>query len=277
MDKTGGRVMPKLIGINDASTFAGFCDRHDSELFRPLERCKFQGTAEQMVLLGFRAVCRDLMAKRSSVALNPFLKKTGDRGLPFLGQLRWQRKMQEREEGNALAVKDLEHAKSTFQAAISAGDFSQVHGVVWQFDQAPAVLASAPLTLEYDFEGNLLQDLNDPSLTADVLTFSMIGDGEGAGSAALVWMGDSPVAERFGASALRLPRDDVANRLVQFAFECFENVYWSPDWWELLDEQTHGKLIVRMNAQLDGRRDADHLYDDGTRSATWAVSGVRSV
>lgn len=74
MDKTGGRVFPRLIGIREASTFSGFCDRHDAELFKPLEHTGFEATAEQLALLGFRALCRDLMAKRSALALNPFLK-----------------------------------------------------------------------------------------------------------------------------------------------------------------------------------------------------------
>jgi hypothetical protein len=277
LDKTGGRVAPKLIGIRDASTFAGFCDRHDSELFRPLESCKFEATPQQLALLGFRAICRDLMAKRSAHAFNPFLREIGDRGLSFMEQLRWQRKMMERDGGNTLALGDLENAKSKLQGAISTSNFSELHGVVWQFDKTPAVLAATPYTPEFDFEGALLQDLNNVSIPAEVLTFSMMGDGDGGGVAALVWMGDSPAAEKFSNSALRLRKDELPHRLVQFSLDCFENVFWSPEWWDRLDEPTQRKLIDRMNSQLDGIRDSDHLFDDGTRSADWVVTDVARV
>src|SRR4051794_29336564 len=33
LDKTGGRIIPTLVGINNASTFWGFCHKHDSTTF----------------------------------------------------------------------------------------------------------------------------------------------------------------------------------------------------------------------------------------------------
>lgn len=269
---SGGRILPKLIGLSDASTFTGFCDRHDAELFRPLERAQFVGTGEQMALLGFRAICRDLMAKKSTLILNPFLKETGDRGLPLAQQVEWQRQRLEYEGGTSLAMKDLEHAKDRLQAAIVSGDYSSVHGVVYHFDKTPALLASTPFTPEFDFNGRLLQDLNDAKRTADVLTFSMIGAGVGGGAAVFVWTDDAPAVVRFISSVQKIPTSHLPHRLVQFALECFENVFWSPEWWDSLDDQTRTTLLQRMNAQTDGTRPANHLADDGSRSATWVVS-----
>ncbi len=266
--------MPKLVGINDASTFAGFCEAHDAELFRPLEVSPFLGTKEQLALLGFRAICRDLMAKRSALALNPFLKETGDRGLDVMRQVLWQRQMLEHEGGNSLALHDLEHAKDALERAIVSGDYSEVNALVCWFDRTPAILASSPLTPEFDFDGNLLQDLNNREITADVLAFSMIGDVNGAGAATFVWTGDLPAVDRFVSSIRRIPTDHVPHRLVQFTLECFENAFWSPSWWDALDDATREVLVNRMNAQLDGTRPAHHLRDDGSRSATWSLTEI---
>lgn len=274
---TRGRVLPKLIGVNVASTFTGFCDRHDAELFRPLERARFEGTREQLALLGFRAICRDLMAKKSTLILNPFLKETGDRGLPLAQQVEWQRRRLEYEGGTSLAMKDLEQAKGRLQTAVVSRDYSSIHGLVYRFDRTPALLAGSPFTPEFDFNGRLLQDLNDRGEIADVLTFSMIGDGEGGGAAAFVWAGDAPAVVRFTSSLQQIPRSDMPHRLVQFALECFENVFWSPEWWDSLDERTRTTLLNRMNAQLDGTRWPNHLADDGSRSATWVVSEIATI
>ncbi|HEX7152396.1 MAG TPA: SEC-C domain-containing protein [Thermoanaerobaculia bacterium] len=276
-EKSGGRVMPKLVGVNDASTFTGFCDVHDAELFRALEVSPFHATCEQLALLGFRAICRDLMAKRSALALNPFLKNTGDRGLNVARQVLWQRQMLEHEGGNALAISDLETAKDRLEAAIVSHDYSDVHALVCWFDRTPAMLASSPFTPEFDFDGNVLQDLNDRTITADVLAFSVIGDGNGAGAATFVWTGDRPAVNRFVSSINRIPRDVLPHRLVQFTLECFENAFWSPAWWDGLDEATQTLLIDRMNAQLNWTRPADHLADDGSRSASWTITDIVTI
>lgn len=36
---------PVLIGINKASTFTGFCEKHDAKLFSPIENSEFDGSA----------------------------------------------------------------------------------------------------------------------------------------------------------------------------------------------------------------------------------------
>jgi hypothetical protein len=47
LNRTDGRVIPKLIGINDASTFWGFCKKHDATTFASLENRSFVPTDEQ--------------------------------------------------------------------------------------------------------------------------------------------------------------------------------------------------------------------------------------
>lgn len=58
---------PNKVGIGEASTFAGFCAHHDNELFGPVEKQPFQGTLEQIAILGYRAICHELSLKECSV------------------------------------------------------------------------------------------------------------------------------------------------------------------------------------------------------------------
>ena len=64
----GMLVYPKRRGINRATTFFGFCDKHDCELFRPLEAIEFAFQPEQIALLGYRAICRDAYGKEAEIA-----------------------------------------------------------------------------------------------------------------------------------------------------------------------------------------------------------------
>lgn len=69
IDATGqpdpdGTPSYRLIGVRQASTFTGFCCHHDTELFRPLETRPFITSKEQLFLLAYRAISKEVYAKR---------------------------------------------------------------------------------------------------------------------------------------------------------------------------------------------------------------------
>jgi hypothetical protein len=47
----------KKISRNKASTFFGFCDYHDTEIFKPIEVSPYQNTEEQNFLFAYRGFC----------------------------------------------------------------------------------------------------------------------------------------------------------------------------------------------------------------------------
>lgn len=64
LTKYKGKVPPELLGINSASTFTGFCSKHDTQLFAPLETEDFRSTFQQCFLLGYRAFAREVYTKK---------------------------------------------------------------------------------------------------------------------------------------------------------------------------------------------------------------------
>jgi hypothetical protein len=50
----------RLIGANKASTFTGFCEFHDQEIFRDLDTKEFDGSSRLTFLSAYRALCREL-------------------------------------------------------------------------------------------------------------------------------------------------------------------------------------------------------------------------
>ena len=59
----GRSLVPKKFGIREASTFTGFCQKHDGVLFKPLDTAPFLPTSEQIGLLMYRVLCREIMGK----------------------------------------------------------------------------------------------------------------------------------------------------------------------------------------------------------------------
>ncbi len=60
-----GKLKVRRVGIKDASTFTGFCERHDAAVFAPLEQKPFVGSPQQAFLLLYRAVCHEAYKKRA--------------------------------------------------------------------------------------------------------------------------------------------------------------------------------------------------------------------
>ena len=57
---------PERRGWRAASTFAGFCDHHDTTTFESLESVPFAGTPQQTFLLAYRAECHEVYQKQAS-------------------------------------------------------------------------------------------------------------------------------------------------------------------------------------------------------------------
>jgi hypothetical protein len=58
--KNGKDFKPQLRGISQVSTFNGFCQKHDCELFKPVETEEYAAQGKQHFALFFRAVAKEL-------------------------------------------------------------------------------------------------------------------------------------------------------------------------------------------------------------------------
>ncbi|MGO9769904.1 MAG: hypothetical protein ACLPSW_10170 [Roseiarcus sp.] len=66
--QAGPDIALRRIGRNDASTFAGFCNQHDTELFRPLDTKPLDvADREQLFLLAYRGITCELHAIMTGV------------------------------------------------------------------------------------------------------------------------------------------------------------------------------------------------------------------
>jgi len=55
------------LGWRDASTFTGFCAKHDNSTFAPIEKSPFIGTDQQNFLIAYRALCYEIFQKSTSL------------------------------------------------------------------------------------------------------------------------------------------------------------------------------------------------------------------
>jgi hypothetical protein len=262
-------VQPQLIGVNRASTFTGFCQRHDAILFRPLEGVPFEATPEQITLLGYRTLCREVYAKRAVLEFIPTMRE-GDRGAPTEFQEWAQLNIGVLELGNSVGLRDAEFHRARYGEAIRTGDYSPAQYLVVTFDTGPDIVFTSGYYPDASFAGERLQHLGELDRTADFMTVSMITT-EAGGAAVLAWLTPSPASRRFAASLDALADDAIPHAVVRFAYQG-ENTYSSPVWWEGLADAGREALIRRARTAVDPFVPALALTDDGLRVVRWTVT-----
>jgi SEC-C motif len=272
--KNEGIVAFKRVGINLASTFTGFCAKHDHRTFAPIEKQALTATAEQCFLISYRAVCRELFQKRlhnSSVDR----MRTLDQGVPLAVQKHIQKIADFQQIGTSMGLAEIQHHKTQYDEILLREAFNDYRRLVMHFSCIPDVLSTGSFAPEYDFLGNRLQRLIDPKL--EHIAVSIVPAGS-VGFAILGWQKQSDhICIPFVQSLLSIPRDRLAEALVRLVFEHIENTYLRPSWWEFLSENIQQTLLRRMNngANPLSLRRADCLIDDNLHSVEWEVTNIQ--
>jgi len=270
-DLKNGRMEYKLIGVRQASTFTGFCARHDAELFRPLETQFFVASKEQLFLLAYRALSKEVYAKRYAVRTIP-LHRRQDKGLGVLQQVQHQSFLYLHEQALRLGLRDLESAAGDYAGALLSKDYDRFSAYLVFTDKIPDFAVSGAIHPEFDFQGKLIQSLSSPECL-DLITYTVLPLPSG-GVFAFVWDSKSAGScQKLVASLDCLPVGDVPDALVRFTYEHFENCFADPQWWDLLSDEQSRQLLARMElaASPTDVRSADCLKDDGLRTARWKV------
>jgi hypothetical protein len=268
----GMLVYPKRRGINRATTFFGFCDKHDCELFRPLEAIELAFQPEQIALLGYRAICRDAYGKEAEIAAGDaarfYVMMHPD--IPGFPEKNYAYQIKRLAMLNAR--KNFAKARGVFAKMITKGNSTDLRFFAVQFADPPMYVASAMLLPEWDFLGQQLQDLQ----TLDdfyPVCFSAWAAG-GSAAAIFCWhVSADHVCRPFIDSLRKAKPHRLADRILAMAFEYSENVVFRSDWWAAIPEMCRRLLANRvMSGVDDGIRNARSLLDDGLRALRSAVT-----
>ena len=260
----------KRIGVNQASTFTGFCQRHDTELFRPLEIEPFTASKEQLFLVAYRALSKEVYAKRFALRVQPLLRK-GDVGKEPLEQVHLQGYLYLWAQQLRLSLRDLEASLRDYEQIYLSRDFDRMSAYLIFPDRTLDFAVCGGVHPEFDFVGHSLQSLATPN-RLDFLIYSALPF-QTLGVIAFVWdstVGVSCIQLMLGLD--RLAVADVPDALVRFTFEHFENTYADPRWWEGMSDSERQSLLQRFaTAASPQNRRPTCLADDGLRTARWRV------
>jgi len=155
---TGGLPKFELIGVNNASTFTGFCEKHDAEIFKDIETQPITLTPKQLFLLGYRAICMEFYKKKACLK-TPDLMREFDKGKDLFAQIGIQQMANLLEKGYGMGCEDLELAKKEFDSVLVEESYDRINYAIIEFDKTPEVMTSGAFLIEIDFSGVKMQDL----------------------------------------------------------------------------------------------------------------------
>ena len=271
---SGGVPNPIPIGINNASTFYGFCSHHDQTTFAPLETQEFASSPQQCFLLGFRALIKEIYTKKSSLNSISTLRNI-DKGISPRRQVFIQQIIDTFELGLKSSMSDLEYHRKQYVYCLRKKDYKDIRSVVIHFDTQPNIICSGMRQPEYNFLGLSLQDLRRIDLCLDMITLTIFTV-ELHTVAAFVWHNSSDKScATFIKSLLNLPSDKISHAIIRFAFDSFENLFLRPSWWEHLQNIEKEMILNRMkkNTPLEDYNPPS-IIDDGLRIVDWRARDI---
>jgi hypothetical protein len=241
------RQKPRRVGWRDASTFSGFCQRHDSETFRPLEQKIFIGSEEQSFLLAYRAQCHELYQKQASHRSHEPLRHLLDRGMPPERQRVVQEIQGWSGAGVLQGLDDARRYKERMDKELLGGEYSDWHRLFITFEGPLCVVSTGVPTPNRDFAGNELQRLHDVNSRLQPLYFGPVRTEKG-GVWVFLWRPEDDAPRRFLEDFRQFPRERLPGMLAQFMFAYVENTFFAADWWMSLSEsvQEHLGTLARM-------------------------------
>jgi hypothetical protein len=266
MIEAEGRPSLRRVGVKSASTFPGFCNKHDSELFKPVEGKQANLDLNAAFLLSYRAVAYERFTKFSALSSMKY-QQMMDAGKPFCVQVQIQQRLHLLRAGVVRGLSDIDRWKQEYDSRLKQCTFEDFHFCFVPFDRVLPVVACGAYHVEVDFAGRRLQRIARGEGPFEHVAFNLISFG---GKSVLLfgWIGagDGPAAS-FVESYLNQPTSRQADAAIEMSFELSENVFVGPTWWESLETQKRRRLESRVfsGTGMGGvGRNVDCLVDDGT-------------
>lgn len=148
------------IGKKTATTFRGFCQKHDREMFSPIDNNDYEiGNQKQNFLFAFRAAAREMLLKQGVVEyFERLLSNSGsaehaviNNGLA--GYIEWLN------QGQKLSVDDQKETRRIFNDTYFKEKYNVINTCIFEVDKEIPIAASSSFNLETSDSGELINDV----------------------------------------------------------------------------------------------------------------------
>ena len=230
-----GRLQALSVGWREASTFTGFCARHDALTFGPLERTDFARTGEQCFLMGYRGLCHEVYQKSGSLKASAAVRGLRDRGQPVQAQKAIHIASEALDAGIRKGLGTFLKLKALMDRQLLEKEYTGWSRAVISFRGQLCVASTGAVSPNRDLRGHELQVLHDPNADQESLLFG-VAAGSIGGAVVFIWRNSETAPRAFVEALVKQGSHKLPSILVQFMFAYVENTYFSKHWWDSLGE-----------------------------------------
>ncbi len=276
MIDTQGKPSPRRVGVNKASVFPGFCNKHDTALFKPIEGETVSLNKDTAFLFSYRAIAYERFAKEAQLK-GISVQRDLDRGLPFLQQRLIQTHLKNFEYGVKIGMRDVDRWKKQFDERLLSGARDDFHFLAVRFNRVLPIVACGAFHPEFDVQGKPLQRLGRTGEDYDHVTVNVTSL-NGQTISVFGWIGSEVgPAGAFASSFAGVADGRKADVLLRLLFLQTDNMFLRPSWWDSLQTSRRAAFTELMMSGTPTRARSGYEFVDDQEMVTSAdVAGIVS-
>ncbi len=231
------KMRAERIGRGKATTFTGFCRDHDKIIFQPIEDKNFNfGDTEQNALFAYRAFAKEQHAKLSQYSIFSKYKFHERMALGLIGV--------------EAAIKDIDYHLSIFKKILFEKEYDLIQTKIIAYNKNYELAVSSALNLNYDFEGNSVNDLNNLEKRAIPLFLSILPSNGKTYVLLSYFKEDREQFSFFDKQLIEADKKLQHIRLTNILMMCCENIVFSPRLWDRIDTDKQELYFSKMLRNL---------------------------
>lgn len=218
-----------VYGRKEATVFTGFCGYHDKTVFQPIEDGMFDKSIQHIFLYTYRCFAIEYHKKQEVVnmerymfKIKPSLADMPDEDNPYRGM--------------HMAIDDFQNVKKIFDTALLTGNYNVLSSVVWEFDQPVRFAGTGFEAMTHDLEGNKIQDLLNPNVSAKHIFVMVFPEGEKT-YCIISWLKENDdLFAKYKQQLLSLPEEKKKIYINNLLPMISENIVVNPEAWDNWEE-----------------------------------------
>ena len=266
--RNAGDYAYRVRGIRQFSVLNCFCEKHDREIFSPVENEPLIFDLRQLSVLHYRAIGAELYKKACAVEISKHVISKIEKN-----QARRDALAEAMLEGTMMGMRDIGTTFNACERVLFTPVFEEISALVVKFARKPTIMTVGGFTPEYDYNGALLTQMGIVQPALPQVGLSILTTLDGA-AAVLTWLSQAKLCRCFAETLIAQPTHLLTTLLIQTSFEHIENTCMNIEWWDALVPAEQKALLRRAQSGTPRReRRPSCLQFDGVRHDQWDYRG----
>lgn len=217
-----------------ASIFYGFCDYHDTELFKNFEVSEFTVSQENCWASSYRAICHEYYQKHAAKSAVLWQKEQCDRGYALYEQLLLQEQLAVLERDIHKGFTDIHVIKQKCEALKTNNQLDQLTSYIIQLDKPLDIAVCSTMSPYVDINGVQIQNLGDPDIHFQHFFISTVTM-QGNATYVISHLNEHTIIAAYLRDIFSRGNIFILDWLTKSIFAYSENTYFRLDWWTSID------------------------------------------